>query len=98
MDTMQCVKRNAMHKADHPITTVIADDHPIVLHGITETLRGTAHIKVLDACDDGSAALASIRLWKPDVAVLDLWMPGMTGLDVLAQMDGSGVETKCVFM
>src|SRR5690349_18739845 len=86
-----------MRKAP-PITTVIADDHPVVLHGIAETLRATSHITVLAACDDGPAALASIRLWKPDVAVLDLRMPGLTGLDVLAQMHGSDVETKCIFM
>src|SRR4051812_48397083 len=88
----------AMPRRGRPVTIVIADDHPVVLHGITERLRRSANKKVLAACGNGRAALDTIRLWTPDIAVLDMSMPGMTGLDVFLEMKASGVQTKVVFM
>src|SRR5207244_5816682 len=80
------------------ISVVVADDHPIVLHGLADVLRSNADLKVVAVCSDGAAALEAIRKWSPNVAVLDILMPGLTGLDVLASIATEGLATKVVLL
>ena len=63
---------------------VIADDHPVVLHGLASLIEADPEFSVVGRCADGIAALAAIREMRPNLAVLDLNMPGMTGREVLA--------------
>ncbi len=65
-----------------PIHVVLADDHAVVRKGIREFLEESGDISVVAEAGDGDAALASIREWKPDVAVLDIQMPRRTGIEV----------------
>jgi DNA-binding NarL/FixJ family response regulator len=65
------------------IQITIADDHPIVRQGLRQVIEREADLKVLAEADDGVMALEQIETFKPDVAVLDLDMPGMDGLEVL---------------
>jgi DNA-binding NarL/FixJ family response regulator len=55
-----------------PISLVLADDHPVVLHGIVAILQSQPDIHVAAVCADGIAAAKAIRLHLPDVAVLDI--------------------------
>jgi DNA-binding NarL/FixJ family response regulator len=55
-------------------------------------------MNVLAACPDGAAAMQAIRKLKPDVAVLDLMMPGFTDLDALMCIVAEGYPTKVVFL
>jgi DNA-binding NarL/FixJ family response regulator len=64
------------------ITVLIADDHPIFRKGLCEVLREDQAIKLVAEVGDGVAALQKIREVKPRVAVLDLDMPQMNGLQV----------------
>jgi CheY-like chemotaxis protein len=81
-----------------PISLVLADDHPVVLHGIAAILQSQPDIHVVALWADGMAAVKAIRLHVPDVAVLDISMPGMTGLDVLSTIRSEGLSTKIVFL
>ena len=65
------------------IRIIIADDHPIVRQGLRQVIEREADLKVLAEADDGVVALEQIVAFKPDVAVLDLDMPRMDGLEVL---------------
>jgi len=80
------------------ISVVLADDHPVVLHGVAGILASQHDMKVLAACGDGSAAAQAIRQFNPDVAVLDIAMPHLTGLNVLAKLVADGFKTKVVFL
>jgi len=80
------------------ISIIVADDHPAVLHGVTDVLQANADMNVLAACPDGVAAMQAIRKLKPNVAVLDIMMPGLTGLDVLTSIAAEGHPTKVVFL
>src|SRR5881275_3436713 len=80
------------------ISVVVADDHPIVLHGLADVLRSNADLKVVAVCSDGATALEAIRKWSPNVAVLDILMPGLTGLDVLASIAAERLATKVVLL
>jgi two-component system, NarL family, nitrate/nitrite response regulator NarL len=77
---------------------VVADDHPVVLHGITELLRAERDFKIVAMCHDGLSAISAIRTSRPDVAVLDIAMPGKTGLEVLTTIVSSGIATKVIFL
>jgi len=55
-------------------------------------------MNVVAVCSDGTRALEAIRKWSPDVAVLDIAMPGLSGLDVLATIAADGLATKVVLL
>src|SRR6266511_4067311 len=80
------------------ISIVLADDHPVVLHGMASILRTQPDIKVVALCGDGIAAAKSIRTLVPDIAVLDISMPGLNGLDVLSGITSDGLSTKVIFL
>src|SRR5437588_5681391 len=80
------------------ISIVVADDHPAVLHGVTDILKSNVDMDVVAHCTDGAAALDAIRQFAPSLAVLDIFMPRMTGLDVLTHLSAEGSETKLVFL
>jgi DNA-binding NarL/FixJ family response regulator len=67
------------------IKVILADDHAVVRKGIREFLEeplGEPRIVVVSEASTGDQALAAIREHQPDVAILDIHMPGGTGLEV----------------
>jgi DNA-binding NarL/FixJ family response regulator len=64
------------------IKVVLADDHAVVRKGIREFLEEPGDIIVVTEASTGEQALAAIREHQPDVAILDIQMPGGTGLEV----------------
>ena len=65
------------------ISVALADDHPAILLGVAELLRSNPDINVVAACSNGTAVMQAIRQLAPTVAVLDFFMPGLNGLEVL---------------
>jgi DNA-binding NarL/FixJ family response regulator len=65
------------------IDLIVADDHPIVLAGLTQLFRQEAGMRVVAGCVDGREALEAVRLHQPDILLLDLNMPKLDGLAVL---------------
>jgi DNA-binding NarL/FixJ family response regulator len=80
------------------ISVVVADDHPIFLEGVVSLLRMHRDLNVVAACSEGLSAAQAIHEFRPDVAVLDVAMPGMSGLDILSAMVSRGYETKVIFL
>jgi len=64
------------------IRVILADDHAVVRKGIRDFLEEPGDIAVVAEAANGDEALALIREHRPDVAVLDIQMPGRTGLEV----------------
>jgi DNA-binding NarL/FixJ family response regulator len=65
------------------IRVLLADDHAVVRAGIRQFLEYAGGIDVVAECGDGNEACRLIEQHRPDVAVLDIQMPGMTGIDVI---------------
>lgn len=76
---------------------LIADDHPIVLLG-TKTLLENEGYKVVHTCSNGLEAYNFIITRTPDIAVLDISMPGMTGLEILEKAQQNKVPTRIVIL
>lgn len=64
------------------IRVLLADDHAVVRAGIRQFLERAADIQVVAEVGDGETAKELIREYQPDVAVLDIQMPGATGIEV----------------
>lgn len=65
-----------------PISVLLADDHAVVRRGIRDFLAEDAAIEVIAEADDGAEAWAKLAQRLPDVAVLDIRMPEMTGIEL----------------
>ncbi len=68
------------------ITALVVDDEPIARRAIVRLLREDRDIALLGECGDGVSAVAAIRGQSPDLVFLDIQMPAMTGLDVVAEI------------
>lgn len=78
-------------------SVVIADRHPVVLQGLTKLLGAQSGFKVVACCSDGTNCIEAIRSLAPDIAVLDMSMPGLTGLEILALVNSENLTTRLVF-
>jgi DNA-binding NarL/FixJ family response regulator len=81
-----------------PIRIVLADDHPIVLHGLQQLFERQGDFSILACCTDGPGALDAVRAHRPDVFVLDLRMPGQSGVDVLRTLAAEQIPSKSVLL
>jgi len=79
------------------ITLVVADDQELVRAGLVSLLHGTEGLEVVGEARDGRAALEAVRAHRPDVALLDVRMPVLDGIEVIRQVRSeaglSGVRT-----
>ena len=62
---------------------LIADDSPVVRERLADLLRQISGVEVIGQAEDGTRALDLMRQLRPDVAILDLRMPGRSGIDLL---------------
>ncbi|MCG9879273.1 MAG: response regulator transcription factor [Bacteroidia bacterium] len=76
---------------------IVADDHPITLLG-TETFIKSLNHYVIEKYNNGIAALNGIMQHEPDIAVLDVSMPGMSGLEVLSICKFRRLPTKIILL
>lgn len=76
---------------------LIADDHPFTLQG-TKSFVESYGYKVTDTSSNGISALNLITLHQPDVAILDINMPGLDGLDVAKKVQESKLKTKIILL
>src|SRR6266568_4530574 len=79
------------------ITVVLADDHVIVREGIA-ALCASKGLRVLGECSDGAAAVEMINRLNPDFAILDLHMPGMTGVEAIHRLRTAGSAAKLMIL
>ena len=78
------------------VTTVfIADDHPLLLHGLADLIARDPGFLVVGSALEGKSALAMIRQQVPDVAVLDLRMPRLTAHAVLQELGDQDGGLPC---
>src|SRR5436309_9403381 len=80
------------------VSIVIADPHPLILGGLTSLLRAENGFNVIASCSDGMMCIQAIRDLSPDMALLDMFMPGLTGFEILAAIRLERLRTQVVFL
>jgi len=80
------------------INLVVADDHPIFLAGLEKVLGSNKNFNLLEQASSGDEALEKILSSKPDIAILDLDMPGMNGFEIVKELNKKNFSTKVIFL
>jgi two-component system, LytTR family, response regulator AlgR len=77
-------------------TVVVADDHPGMLAEIFKFLQ--PHCQIVAAVENGILAVQAISEWRPDIAILDIAMPGMTGIEAAQRLCEMKSSTSIIFL
>lgn len=85
-------------KAPRRIRIVVADDHPIFREGLIKLLQARPDLEIVGAASDGDEALPLVKSVEPDVLLLDLAMPRMSGLVALREVKGMKTATRIVVL
>lgn len=80
------------------IRIVMADDHPIVRQGLRQMIETDKNLSIVAEAGDGQTALDLIETHQPDVAVLDVDMPGMDGFAVVRGLQKKRINVEIVFL
>jgi DNA-binding NarL/FixJ family response regulator len=80
------------------ITILLADEDALRRDGLAAVLQGAAHFEIIAQCPDGEAALNQIRQLRPDVAVVDLNLPKLHGIELVRRVRGEVLGTKIVIL
>jgi two-component system, NarL family, nitrate/nitrite response regulator NarL len=88
-----------MSRNDERVGVIVADDHPVYREGICREVNEREDLELLGEAGDGDEALAAIKRLAPKVAVLDIRMPGLDGIQVLSNLRREGInETEVLFV
>jgi two-component system, LytTR family, response regulator len=71
------------------LRVLIVDDEPLARDGMRLMLRAMAGVEIIGEAGDGVAAVRAIQELRPDVVLLDIQMPGMSGFDVISQLSAN---------
>ena len=80
------------------IRILIADDHPVFRRGLRMIIQSDELFNLVAEAENGKEALESIKRSEPDVAVLDVNMPQMTGFDVVRELKKLNLTTEFIFL
>jgi DNA-binding NarL/FixJ family response regulator len=79
-------------------TIVVADDHRIVREGLRRLLETRPDFEVVGEASDGEEAVQLVLDKKPDVAIMDIWMPRLSGIDATRRIGRRGLGTKVLVL
>jgi two-component system NarL family response regulator len=81
-----------------PIRVLIADDHPVVRHGMAAILSSKPDLTVVAQASDGRAAIDLFRQHQPDVTLIDLRMPQVSGVEAIALIRQEARQARFVIL
>ncbi len=87
-----------MPQTPDPIRIFIVDDHPVVRAGLTSMLGTQQEIEVIATASSGDAALEALETTAADVMLLDLRMPGLSGVKTIQEIRRSGYLTRIIVL
>jgi DNA-binding NarL/FixJ family response regulator len=81
-----------------PIKVLIVDDHPLFRQGLRQVVQGDDRFELVAEAADGPSALELILKTKPDLAVLDVNLPGLSGLEVARALQAKRAPTGVIML
>jgi DNA-binding NarL/FixJ family response regulator len=80
------------------ITVLVADDHSVVREGVRRLIEGEADIQLCGEAADGREVLEQVETHRPNVVILDITMPRLSGLETLERMRSKHPEVKTILL
>ena len=80
------------------IRILIVDDHPVVREGLMAVLEGIPDIRVVGTAQSAEEALAAMKTLRPDIVLLDLELPGMSGIDAIPRLIAGGDHVRVIVL
>jgi two-component system, NarL family, response regulator NreC len=77
---------------------VLADDHPVVRHGVRSLLQSDGDLAVIGEASDGIETVQMVEKLQPDVLVVDLMIPGLNGLEITRQVKQRSPGTRIIIL
>jgi DNA-binding NarL/FixJ family response regulator len=81
-----------------PIRILVVDDHPLVREGIAALVGGQTDMTLVAECSNGREAVQAFRTHRPDVTLMDLQMPEMSGLDAIGAIRGECPDARIIVL
>jgi DNA-binding NarL/FixJ family response regulator len=81
-----------------PIRILVVDDHPLLRGGIAVLVDGQSDMTVVAECEDGREAVQAFRTHRPDVTLMDLQMPKLSGLDAIGAIRGEFPDARIIVL
>ena len=81
-----------------PIRILIVDDHPLLREGIAALVGGQTDMTLVAECSNGREAVQAFRTHRPDVTLMDLQMPEMSGLDAIGAIRGEFPDARIIVL
>jgi len=94
------MKKTAARPPSKPaqVSLVLADDHPLFRHGLRDVINADRRFTIVEEAGDGERALELIRHHNPRIAVLDIDMPKMSGLEVASAVRKHKLDTEVIVL
>jgi two-component system nitrate/nitrite response regulator NarL len=80
------------------VRVLVADDHPVYREGVARAVSERAGLDLVAVAADGREAMTGIREMTPDVAVLDVRMPGLSGIEIVAEIGRERLPTRVLLL
>lgn len=87
-----------MTSEDDPVRVLVVDDHAVMRAGVAALLDGEPSVRIVGEAADGREALARIASLRPDVALVDLRMPGLHGVELTAAVTAGPTATRVLVL
>ena len=81
-----------------PIRVLIVDDHPLLRQGVAAVLQDEPDMEIVAEAANGGDAIVAFEKHRPDVTLMDLQMPGMSGIDAIAEIRARAPHARVVVL
>jgi DNA-binding NarL/FixJ family response regulator len=87
-----------MPRTERKITVLVVDDHPVLREGVAAVLNRQDDMTLIGEAQDGAEGVARYRELAPDVVLMDLQMPGMSGVEAIERIRAESPDARIVVL
>lgn len=88
----------SLFSQENPIKIIIADDHEVVRSGLKRLLKFEEDFKIIGIGADGIEAVELVEYHKPDVLLIDVYMPRMNGIEAVKEIRKKKIDVFCIIL